>query len=112
MFDFDFYFQKQPIRYSQGIFAMTGFNTIKTSMGQVNNTGVELRINTVNIKKSDWFGTQHLLSGKIIISWFTFMVMILTMTEKRMILQTVFSSGNHLVQFMDMSRMELFSRRY
>jgi len=34
---------------------MTGFNTIKTSMGQVNNTGVELTVNTVNIKSTEWY---------------------------------------------------------
>jgi hypothetical protein len=34
---------------------MTGFNTIRTSLGQVNNSGVELRINTVNLKSDNWY---------------------------------------------------------
>ena len=31
---------------------MTGFKTITTSMGQVNNTGIELTLNSVNIKQN------------------------------------------------------------
>ena len=36
---------------------MTGFKTIKSSMGQVNNHGVELTINSTNIQNSDWTWT-------------------------------------------------------
>ncbi len=56
LFDLDFYFSKTTDQiFTRNIPAMTGFNTIKTSMGQVNNTGVEFKINTVNIKSSDWY---------------------------------------------------------
>jgi TonB-linked SusC/RagA family outer membrane protein len=41
--------------FTRQIPPMTGFNTIKTSMGQVNNTGVELTVNTVNFKNTDWY---------------------------------------------------------
>ncbi|HOS71289.1 MAG TPA: SusC/RagA family TonB-linked outer membrane protein [Bacteroidales bacterium] len=53
--DMDVYFSKTTDQiFTRNIPAMTGFNTIKTSMGQVNNTGIEFRISSVNIKKSDW----------------------------------------------------------
>ena len=56
LFDLDFYFSKTTDQiFTRNIPAMTGFNTIKTSMGQVNNTGVEFKINTVNIKSADWY---------------------------------------------------------
>jgi len=56
MFDLDFYFSKTTDQiFTRNIPAMTGFNTIKTSMGQVNNTGVEFKISTVNIKSTDWY---------------------------------------------------------
>ncbi|HBE41497.1 MAG TPA: SusC/RagA family TonB-linked outer membrane protein [Bacteroidales bacterium] len=56
MFDLDFYFSKTTDQiFTRNIPAMTGFNTIKTSMGQVNNTGIEFKISTVNIRKSDWY---------------------------------------------------------
>lgn len=56
LFDLDFYFSKTTDQiFTRNIPAMTGFNTIKTSMGQVNNTGVEFKISTVNIKSTDWY---------------------------------------------------------
>jgi outer membrane receptor protein involved in Fe transport len=56
LFDLDVYFSKTTDQiFTRNIPAMTGFNTIKTSMGQVNNTGIEFKINTVNIKSSDWY---------------------------------------------------------
>jgi TonB-linked SusC/RagA family outer membrane protein len=39
--------------FTRNIPVMTGFKTIKTSMGQVDNKGVELTIRTVNIKNND-----------------------------------------------------------
>jgi TonB-linked SusC/RagA family outer membrane protein len=52
----DAYFSKTTDQiFTRNIPPMTGFNTIKTSMGQVNNTGVELTVNTVNIKSTDWY---------------------------------------------------------
>lgn len=56
LFDLDIYFSKTTDQiFTRNIPAMTGFNTIKTSMGQVNNNGIELKISTVNIKSSDWY---------------------------------------------------------
>ena len=54
--ELDAYFSKTTDQlFVRNIPPMTGFNTIRTSMGQVNNTGVELRINTVNIKSDNWY---------------------------------------------------------
>ncbi len=54
--DMDVYFSKTTDQiFTRNIPPMTGFNTIKTSMGQVNNTGIEFRVSTVNIKKTDWY---------------------------------------------------------
>ncbi len=54
--ELDAYFSKTTDQlFRRNIPPMTGFNTIRTSLGQVNNTGVELRINTVNIKSDNWF---------------------------------------------------------
>jgi TonB-linked SusC/RagA family outer membrane protein len=39
--------------FTRNIPVMTGFKTIKTSMGQVNNKGIELTIRTVNVKTKD-----------------------------------------------------------
>ena len=36
---------------------MTGFKDMKSSMGQVNNRGVELSVRSVNIDTQDWHWT-------------------------------------------------------
>ncbi len=65
LFDLDFYFSKTTDQiFTRNIPAMTGFNTIKTSMGQVNNTGVEFKISTVNIKSADWYWNTTLTFWK------------------------------------------------
>ena len=51
--DVDFYFSKTSDQiFTRNIPVMTGFKTITTSMGQVNNTGIELTLNSVNIKQN------------------------------------------------------------
>src|SRR5690606_19776611 len=39
--------------FSRNIPVMTGFKTMMTSMGQVNNTGIEATVRTVNVSKPD-----------------------------------------------------------
>lgn len=52
--DLDIYFSKTTDQiFSRNIPVMTGFKTMMTSMGQVNNTGVEATVRSVNIKTSD-----------------------------------------------------------
>ena len=52
--DLDTYFSKTTDQiFVRNIPVMTGFKTIKTSMGQINNTGLELTIRTVNVKTKD-----------------------------------------------------------
>jgi TonB-linked SusC/RagA family outer membrane protein len=52
--DLDTYFSKTTDQiFVRNIPVMTGFKTIKTSMGQVNNSGVELTVRTVNVKTKD-----------------------------------------------------------
>ncbi len=52
--DLDVYFSKTTDQiFSRNIPVMTGFKTMMTSMGQVNNTGVEATLRSVNIKTSD-----------------------------------------------------------
>jgi TonB-linked SusC/RagA family outer membrane protein len=52
--DMDVYFSKTTDQiFVRNITVMTGFKTIKTSMGQVNNNGVEFTVKTVNIKTKD-----------------------------------------------------------
>ncbi len=52
--DVDAYFSKTTDQiFTRNIPVMTGFKTIKTSMGQVNNVGIELTLRTVNIKTRD-----------------------------------------------------------
>lgn len=54
----DLYFsQTKDQIFTRNIPVMTGFKTIKSSMGQVNNHGVELTINSTNIQNSDWTWT-------------------------------------------------------
>jgi TonB-linked SusC/RagA family outer membrane protein len=52
--DLDVYFSKTTDQiFTRNIPVMTGFKTIRTSMGQVNNAGAELTIRTVNMKTKD-----------------------------------------------------------
>jgi TonB-linked SusC/RagA family outer membrane protein len=52
--DVDVYFSKTTDQiFVRNIPVMTGFKTIKTSMGQVDNRGVELTLRSVNIKSKD-----------------------------------------------------------
>lgn len=53
-FDADIYFSKTTDQiFERNIPVMTGFKTIKSSMGQIDNSGVELTLRTVNIEKPD-----------------------------------------------------------
>ena len=53
--DLDFYFSKTTDQlFDRGIPSMIGFTTIKNSMGQVNNKGVEFTINSTNIETKDF----------------------------------------------------------
>jgi TonB-dependent starch-binding outer membrane protein SusC len=53
--DLDIYFSKTTDQiFTRNIPVMTGFKTITTSMGQVNNQGVELTIRSLNVKKKDF----------------------------------------------------------
>ncbi len=59
--DFDFYSSKTTDQiFTRNIPVMTGFKTIKSSMGQINNTGVELNIRSVNIENNGWRWTSGL----------------------------------------------------
>ncbi|UYQ94121.1 TonB-dependent receptor [Chitinophaga horti] len=40
--------------FTRNIPVMTGFKTMRTSMGQVDNKGVEITVRSVNVKHSDW----------------------------------------------------------
>ena len=58
----DFYFSKTTDQiFDRGIPGMVGFTTIKTSMGQVNNKGVEFTINTTNVKTKDFRWNSSLI---------------------------------------------------
>lgn len=53
--DLDVYFSKTTDQiFTRDIPVMTGFKNIKSSMGQVNNRGVELTVRSVNIENQDW----------------------------------------------------------
>ncbi|WP_195280571.1 TonB-dependent receptor [Parabacteroides johnsonii] len=53
--DLDIYKSKTTEQlFTRNIPVMSGFKTIKTSMGQVNNTGIEATVRTVNIQNKDW----------------------------------------------------------
>lgn len=52
--DVDLYFAKTTDQiFTRNIPVMTGFKTMLTSMGQVNNTGIEATVRSINIQKSD-----------------------------------------------------------
>ncbi|SEN77000.1 TonB-linked outer membrane protein, SusC/RagA family [bacterium A37T11] len=53
--DVDAYFSKTTNQiFTQNIPVMTGFKTMKTSMGRVDNKGLEINLRTVNIQNTDW----------------------------------------------------------
>lgn len=53
--DLDLYFSKTTDQiFERDIPVMTGFKKIKSSMGQVNNRGIELTVRSVNIEKQDF----------------------------------------------------------
>jgi len=56
--DLDVYFSKTTDQiFTRSIPVMTGFKTILTSLGQINNAGVEFTVRTVNVKTKDlsWY---------------------------------------------------------
>lgn len=58
--DLDIYFSSTTDQiFTRNIPVMTGFKTITTSMGQVNNTGVEFTLRSINVQKNDltWTST-------------------------------------------------------
>lgn len=56
--DLDVYFSKTTDQiFTRDIPVMTGFKQIKSSMGQVNNRGIELSVRSVNIDTQDWHWT-------------------------------------------------------
>ncbi|MDR2776351.1 MAG: SusC/RagA family TonB-linked outer membrane protein, partial [Tannerella sp.] len=56
--NFDFYHSRTTDQiFERTIPSMTGFSKIYASMGQVNNTGVEISLRTVNIQNKDWTWT-------------------------------------------------------
>ena len=53
--DVDLYFSKTTDQiFERNIPVMTGFKTIKSSLGQINNRGVEITLRTMNITKQDF----------------------------------------------------------
>jgi TonB-linked outer membrane protein, SusC/RagA family len=53
--DVDIYFAKTTDQiFTRNIPVMTGFKTMQTSMGQVNNKGFETTLRTVNVQREDW----------------------------------------------------------
>lgn len=59
--DLDVYYTQTTDQiFNRNIPIMTGFKTIYTSMGQVDNKGVELNIRSVNIEKPDFTWTSNL----------------------------------------------------
>ena len=63
--DLDFYFSKTTDQiFTRNIPVMTGFKTITTSMGQVDNSGIDLTIKSVNIQNNDFLWTTSLTFWK------------------------------------------------
>lgn len=53
--DLDIYYSKTTDQlFDRKISAMTGFKTMKASLGQIDNKGIEINLKTVNIKTGDW----------------------------------------------------------
>ena len=58
--DLDMYYSQTTDQiFQRNIPVMTGFRSIFTSLGQVDNKGVELNIRSVNIEKQDWMWTTN-----------------------------------------------------
>ncbi|WP_287677853.1 TonB-dependent receptor [Bacteroides sp.] len=54
--DVDAYFSKTTDQlFSRKIPIMTGFGSVTSSMGQINNSGVEINLRTTNIQNKDWY---------------------------------------------------------
>ncbi|MDX9880450.1 MAG: TonB-dependent receptor [Prolixibacteraceae bacterium] len=63
--DVDVYFTKTTDQiFTRNIPVMTGFKTITTSMGQVNNSGTEITVRSVNIQRSDFNWTSSITFWK------------------------------------------------
>lgn len=63
--DMDVYFSKTTDQiFTRNIPVMTGFNTVFASMGQINNSGVEMTVRSVNIQKNDLTWTTFLTFWK------------------------------------------------
>jgi len=61
-FDVDLYFSQTKNQiFTRNIPVMTGFKTIKSSMGQVDNRGIEANLRTVNIQNKDFNWTTNLI---------------------------------------------------
>jgi TonB-linked SusC/RagA family outer membrane protein len=50
--------------FNRTIPSMTGFTSMYTSMGQVNNTGMDIEVRTVNIENKDWMWMSTLTFSK------------------------------------------------
>jgi TonB-linked SusC/RagA family outer membrane protein len=63
--DLDIYYSKTTDQiFTRNIPVMTGFKTVKTSLGQVNNSGIEATLRTVNISKKDLSWSSSLIFWK------------------------------------------------
>lgn len=63
--DIDVYKSKTTEQlFTRNIPVMSGFKTIRTSMGQVNNIGIEATIRSVNIQNKDWHWSTSLTFWK------------------------------------------------
>ena len=63
--DLDFYFSKTKDQiFTRNIPVMTGFKTITTSMGQVDNSGIDLTVKSVNIQNNDFLWTTSVTFWK------------------------------------------------
>lgn len=63
--DLDIYFsQTRDQIFTRNIPVMTGFKTIKTSMGRVDNQGIELTVRSVNVQTQDWYWNTALTFWK------------------------------------------------
>lgn len=61
-FDIDMYYSQTTDQiFQRNIPVMTGFTTIRSSMGQIDNKGVEITLRTVNIKKQDLVWSTNLI---------------------------------------------------
>ncbi len=59
--DVDFYFSQTTDQlFTRNIPPMTGFSSIKASLGQVNNKGVDINLKTINIQQNNFKWTSNL----------------------------------------------------